>query len=571
MAISDKKILTSERNAVYVKSNTGKRLTGTVEDNKNVFDKFPQLIMDKYNELVDLLSALGLDNYTDALSGVYTKDETDTLVSEKTNDLVETITFTKGDGKFIITTKSGKTTTIDTDLEKIPADFSIVEDSGKTYLRITNQDGTYTQTDVTTLITHHSFYDSETLTFIQPDEEQVTAEIQPNSITLNHLSLPLVTTLQGYVSDAKTQADNAKSSATASEKSANAAYLYMEAVDSMQGTINTYADNAKSSATSAAESAESAKETVTTVTQKATDANNSAVLSQSYSTLSQSYAKGGTGTRTGEDTDNAKYYMEQAKKAAGGDIDLTGYATTAYVDEKDTSLQNQINNKANASYVNQALVNVSNSISTIETNLSTKADKATTVFGESLGENIDLPIFNASTEGEGYTDIVIAGPVPEAEFANYMLGIEDKIKPDFILTRMNNSKATHIVYKFDSYSEVDKIAYFTRQVGTYTEIALVSVYNGNYVVEFTRKGKNSATATFTLNDEGAVEITIKDDLITDSARIINIMPLVFDSTKWVQLMDGYGDVIKSVGNGAIYITSVDTVFEDEEVYIEWEY
>lgn len=36
------------------------------------------------------------------------------------------------------------------------------------------------------------------------------------------------------------------------------------------------------------------------------------------SVLSESYAIGGTGTREGEDTDNAKYYMEQAKQQTGG-------------------------------------------------------------------------------------------------------------------------------------------------------------------------------------------------------------------------------------------------------------
>lgn len=36
------------------------------------------------------------------------------------------------------------------------------------------------------------------------------------------------------------------------------------------------------------------------------------------SVLAESYAIGGTGTREGEDTDNAKYYMEQAKQQAGG-------------------------------------------------------------------------------------------------------------------------------------------------------------------------------------------------------------------------------------------------------------
>lgn len=36
------------------------------------------------------------------------------------------------------------------------------------------------------------------------------------------------------------------------------------------------------------------------------------------SVLAESYAIGGTGTREGEDTDNAKYYMNQAKKQTGG-------------------------------------------------------------------------------------------------------------------------------------------------------------------------------------------------------------------------------------------------------------
>ena len=36
------------------------------------------------------------------------------------------------------------------------------------------------------------------------------------------------------------------------------------------------------------------------------------------SILAESYAIGGTGTREGEDTDNAKYYMEQAKQQTGG-------------------------------------------------------------------------------------------------------------------------------------------------------------------------------------------------------------------------------------------------------------
>lgn len=306
MALSDKKILTSERNAAYVKSNQGRRLGGTVEQNKDAFDKFPQLIMDKYNELVDLLTALGLDSIATDISSRYTKTETDTKISTETNDLIETIEYTKADGKFKITTKGGTVVTIDTDLEKIPASFELIEVDGKTYLRITNQDGTYTQTDVTSLLNVYTFSDSDTINFTESTKYAVTAIIKPNSITLDHLSLAAVSTLEGYVSAAAGSATAAAGSATAAETSAGNA-------ETFEKSAKGYSEAAKASKEAAAQSAATASEKATTATQKATAAENSQILAQSY-------AKGGTGTRPGEDTDNAKYYAEQAQAAAGGDF-----------------------------------------------------------------------------------------------------------------------------------------------------------------------------------------------------------------------------------------------------------
>ena len=298
MALSDKKILQSERNAVYVKSNQGRRLTGTVEQNKDAFDKFPQLLMDKYNALIDLLTSLGLDSIATDLESRYTKTETDAKISTETNDLIETIQYTKADGKFKITTKSGTSTTIDTDLEKIPASFELIESDGKTYLRITNQDGSYTQTDVTSLLNVYTFNDSDTVDFTEATKYSVTAVIKPNSITIDHLSLAAVSTLEGYVSAAAGSATAAAGSATAAETSANNASAFNQ---SAKG----YSESASASKDAAASSATSAGNAATTANQKATAANNSAILSQSY-------AKGGTGTREGEDTDNAKYYKEEA-------------------------------------------------------------------------------------------------------------------------------------------------------------------------------------------------------------------------------------------------------------------
>ena len=82
MALIEKKITDSERDAVQVKSIEGSRLAGSVSENKNVFDKFPQLIMDKFNALVELLSTLGLENIADNFADRYTKKEVDDITGE---------------------------------------------------------------------------------------------------------------------------------------------------------------------------------------------------------------------------------------------------------------------------------------------------------------------------------------------------------------------------------------------------------------------------------------------------------------------------------------------------------
>ena len=60
MALIDKKITDTERSQVYVKSTEGNRLVGTVEENKNVFDKYPELRITRVNKLSYLLGDLCL-------------------------------------------------------------------------------------------------------------------------------------------------------------------------------------------------------------------------------------------------------------------------------------------------------------------------------------------------------------------------------------------------------------------------------------------------------------------------------------------------------------------------------
>jgi len=130
------------------------------------------------------------------------------------------------------------------------------------------------------------------------------------------------------VTDASASASSASTSATNASNSATEAESYAKGgTGSRQGedTDNAkyYKEQADASATNASTSATNASTSATTATNKATEAStsatnasNSATTASEKATLSESYAKGGTGTRTGEDTDNAEYYKEQAKAYA---------------------------------------------------------------------------------------------------------------------------------------------------------------------------------------------------------------------------------------------------------------
>lgn len=135
----------------------------------------------------------------------------------------------------------------------------------------------------------------------------------------------------------------AETNAKASEKAAAAS----------QASAETASASAQNSAAAAAKSAQAAQGAASTATNAASSANQSATAAsgsasqaqasaaaaaQSAASVdginktAQSWAVGGTGTRPGEDTDNAKYWAEQAQAVAGGDFatknEAQGYVTT---------------------------------------------------------------------------------------------------------------------------------------------------------------------------------------------------------------------------------------------------
>jgi hypothetical protein len=122
------------------------------------------------------------------------------------------------------------------------------------------------------------------------------------------------------VDDAVEEINTAKSSAIDAVTSAQTTAT--DAIDTTKTTAVSDVDSAKATAVEAVDSAKSSAVNAistekTTVISAIDDAKTSAVSDvQNSSKLAESWAVGGTGSRDGEDSDNAKYYAEQAAKSA---------------------------------------------------------------------------------------------------------------------------------------------------------------------------------------------------------------------------------------------------------------
>lgn len=169
-----------------------------------------------------------------------------------------------------------------------------------------------------------------------------------------------VTAEQGRVSaeSGRVSAEQGRSEAESSRVSAENARAQAETAraDETAGIVaraTAQANAAAGSASQAAGSEQSAKDAAGTATGAASSASQSAAASASSASqasaaaaaaaqsaasvdginkTAQSWAVGGTGTRPGEDTDNAKYWAQQAAAAVGGDFatktEAQGYVST---------------------------------------------------------------------------------------------------------------------------------------------------------------------------------------------------------------------------------------------------
>lgn len=202
-----------------------------------------------------------LDNVVSDINNRYTKNEVDASIGSNTNSLIANAEYNESTGVFTFTRKDGSSVVIDTVIEKVPASMALVNESdGSVSLVITNQDGSTTKTNVTSLIEDTVINSSDTInaTSVTDAVKKVTTYtlfIKPNSIGLSHIDSALTAKFEETHS-AKAAAIQAKDNAVAAQ---NAAIQAKNNAETYASNANTYSTNSSVSADESADSALEAK------------------------------------------------------------------------------------------------------------------------------------------------------------------------------------------------------------------------------------------------------------------------------------------------------------------------
>lgn len=254
-----------------------------------------------------------IDVATDEIDNrVITLDTTKATKAE-VSTLVQDVAFEENTGIITFTKKNGSKITIDTQIEKIAVNFSY--NAGTQQIILTLIDGTKQYIDLAALITQYEFLDSDTVAFSIDSTGKVSAIVKEASIQEKHLQ-------PNYLADIKVEVAKAQANQSAAAKSES---------------------NAKASETAAAASESNAA---------------------ASATKAQSYAVGGTNSRTGEDTDNAKYYSQQAEQshlAAKNSADTASIKAGEATTSANTAQQYASNSAESANVANEKANSAANS------------------------------------------------------------------------------------------------------------------------------------------------------------------------------------------------------------------
>lgn len=511
------KIKESEINALNVKSTQGSRLTGTVAENKNVFDKFPELIARKFNAIIDNLSGAsgesGADNISvgaiEGIAGItvqavleafkrllddtYNKSTVDAkLVEKASRDVVDKsirlVELDSTTGILSFTRQDGTSYAIDTMLEKIVTNFDY--DSSTQSLVFTASDGTSHRISIAEFITNNEFSESDQITFSITDGI-VSANIKNGSITDVMLDSAIRTSMEMLCNEAKKSADNAAAcesnaavNAAKAQKNAEEASMYADSARLSEQNANGYVNNAIASAIEA-----------------------------------RSYAIGGTETRPGEDADNARYYKNSAESAK---LSAEGYLATV---ENNTKLS-----IAAAGRAAEAVKGIDGKVSAAETSAAKAQEHAANSASASAtaGESA-----NAAQSAESAAETAKSGAESSArEAKSYAVGgtnsraDEDIDNAKYYATDARQSAATtqsHVGQVETSASSAAASAQLSSQkaalASTSASSAATSESNAAKSADTATKKAGEAAASAETATQKAVDAKFSADSITDGAEV----------------------------------------------------
>lgn len=305
------------------------------------------------------------------------------------------VSLNESTGVFTFTRQNGSTFTIDTALEKIAVNFSY--DTVNQRLVLTLKDGTTQYISLSDFITETEFINTSDIIFTL-DNHKVSAKISDsykNEIAgLKNSASTSAANAAASEANAGSYADSANASMTSAQSSAvSSANSALDAKSFAKGDTGTRqgeaTDNAKYYSEQAAGSATASYDYV--------------IQSQAQVVLAESWAEGSTGTRPGEDFNNAKYWAERAREVvSGGDMRSEVY-------DADDTVRNAGGIKLYVEDIANAKADKDTTYTKDETDtaLGLKADKATTYTKTETDTALGLKADKDTTYTKAETDTLI--------------------------------------------------------------------------------------------------------------------------------------------------------------------
>ena len=297
-----------------------------------------------------------VDNIVTDIENRYTKAEVDATIGSNTNSLLASVEYNESTGVFTFIKKDGSRVVFDTVIEKVPASMALKEETdGSVWLVITNQDGSQTKTNVTSLIEDTVVIGSntvnvDTVTDAINKVTRYTLTIKPNSIGLSHMDTELTSKFE-ETQTARNLAVQAKDNAVSAKNASETA----------QRNAETFANNAETSSLEAQGYAEQAKQYANS--------------SQGYTNQSENYKNSAELAKVA-----AEKARDEAKEIVGGD-----FATKSYVDSAVTGLATEEYVQQNGGKIDSISVN-----------------GASQTIDENKNVNIDLSSYVKNTELTAY-------------------------------------------------------------------------------------------------------------------------------------------------------------------------